>query len=152
VTGAAAVLAASPVAGRRREFPGVLAGIALDGPAARLAGMLDRHFCRSGWDPVSRVLSCLPAPAAGTHAVPADGCPATMHGTQAGGLCWSCFARLRRAGLSIEEIAASPQVPRAAPSGRCWCRGASGCRRADGRGSGPACAWRTRAGSAASQG
>jgi integrase len=117
VTGAAAVLAASPVAGRRREFPGVLAGIALDGPAARLAGMLDLAFlAEAGWDPVSRVLS-LPAghPLLGRTLCRADGCPATMHGTKAGGLCWSCFARLRRAGLSIEEIAASPQVPAAPP-------------------------------------
>ena len=117
MTGAAAVLAASPVAGRRREFPGVLAGIALDGPAARLAGMLDLAFLAgAGWDPVSRVLS-LPArhPLLGRTLCRADGCPATMHGTKAGGLCWSCFARLRRAGLSIEEITASPQVPAAPP-------------------------------------
>jgi hypothetical protein len=117
VTGAAAVLAASPVAGRRCEFPGVLAGIALDGPAARLTGMLDLAFLAgAGWDPVSRVLS-LPAghPLLGRTLCRADGCPATVHGTKAGGLCWSCFARLRRAGLSIEEIAASPQVPAAPP-------------------------------------
>ena len=117
MTGAATVLAASPVAGRRREFPGVLAGIALDGPAARLAGMLDLAFLAgAGWDPVSRVLS-LPArhPLLGRTLCRADGCPATVHGTKAGGLCWSCFARLRRAGLSIEEIAASPQVPAAPP-------------------------------------
>ena len=117
MTGAAAVLAASPVAGRRREFPGVLAGIALGGPAARLAGMLDLAFLAgAGWDPVSRVLS-LPArhPLLGRTLCRADGCPATVHGTKAGGLCWSCFARLRRAGLSIEEIAASPQVPAAPP-------------------------------------
>ena len=117
MTGAAVVLAASPVAGRRCEFPGVLAGIALDGPAARLTGMLDLPFLAgAGWDPVSRVLS-LPAghPLLGRTLCRADGCPATVHGTKAGGLCWSCFARLRRAGLSSEEIAASPQVPAVPP-------------------------------------
>ena len=102
-----------------REFRHVLAGVVLGGPAARLAGMLDPAFlAEAGWDPASRVLS-LPAghPLLGRTLCRADGCPATAHGTTAGGLCWSCFARLRRAGMSAEQIAASPRVP-AAPSSR----------------------------------
>jgi len=114
----AAGLAAAPA--RRppsREFRHVLAGVVLDGPAARLAGMLDPAFlAEAGWDPASRVLS-LPAghQLLGRTLCRAEGCPATAHGTKAGALCWSCFARLRRAGMSAEQIAALPQVPAAPP-------------------------------------
>jgi len=114
----AAGLAAAPA--RRplpREFPAVLAGVVLDGPAARLAGMLDPAFlAEAGWDPASRVLF-LPAGhrLLGRALCRADGCPATAHGTRAGGLCWSCFARLRRAGMSAEQIAALPGVPAPPP-------------------------------------
>jgi len=113
----ASARAVSPAPRRGREFPGVLAGALLDGPAARLAQMVDPGFlAEAGWDPVSRVLA-LPAghPLLGRRLCRAAGCPATVHGTGAGGLCWSCFARLRRAGMSAAEIAASPQVPAAAP-------------------------------------
>ena len=95
----------------------MLAGVVLDGPAARLAGMLDPAFlAEAGWDPASRLLS-LPAshPLLGRTLCRADGCPATAQGTKAGGLCWGCFARLRRAGMSAEEIAALPRVPPAPP-------------------------------------
>ena len=44
MTGAAAALAASPAAGTGSEFPGVLDGVLLAGPAARLAAMLDQGF------------------------------------------------------------------------------------------------------------
>ena len=114
VAGLAAVPAGRPLL---REFPHVLAGVVLDGPAARLAGMLDLGFlAEAGWDPASRVLS-LPAshPLLGRTLCRADGCPATAHGITAAGLCWSCFARLRRAGMSAAEIAASPRVPAASP-------------------------------------
>ena len=57
-TAAARVVPAAPRSG---EFPGVLAGVVLEGPAAGLAGMLDGAFLAgAGWDPVTRVLS-LPA-------------------------------------------------------------------------------------------
>jgi integrase len=77
--------------------------------------MLDLEFLtEAGWDPASRVLSP-PAshPLLGRTLCRAEGCPATAHGSTAGGLCWSCFARLRRAGMSAEQIAASPRVPAA---------------------------------------
>ena len=61
MTGAAAALAASPAADSGSEFPGVLDGVLLAGPAARLAAMLDQGFLAgAGWDPGSRMLS-LPA-------------------------------------------------------------------------------------------
>ena len=95
----------------------MLAGVMLDGPAARLAGMLDPAFlAEAGWDPASRVLS-LPAshPLLGRTLCRADGCPATAQGTKTGWLCQSCFARLRRAGMSAEQIGALPRVPTAPP-------------------------------------
>jgi len=48
VTGAAAALAASPAADSGSEFPGVLDGVLLAGPAARLAAMLDQAFLAGG--------------------------------------------------------------------------------------------------------
>ena len=41
----------------------------------------------------------------------AGGCDATAHGAKTGGLCWRCFARLTRAGLSAGEITSSPELP-----------------------------------------
>ena len=113
MTGAAAALAASPAADSGSEFPGVLDGVLLAGPAARLAAMLDQAFLAgAGWDPGSRVLS-LPAghPLLGRVVCRAGGCDATAHGTKTGGLCWRCFARLTRAGLSAGEITSSPELP-----------------------------------------
>ena len=113
MTGAAAALAASPAADSGGEFPGVLAGVLLEGPAARLAAMLDRAFLAgAGWDPGSGMLS-LPAGhrLLGRVVCRAGGCDATAHGTKAGGLCWRCFARLTRAGLSAGEITSSPELP-----------------------------------------
>ena len=81
MTGAAAALAASPAADSGSEFPGVLAGVLLQGPAARLAAMLDRAFLAgAGWDPGSRMLS-LPAghPLLGRVVCRAGGCDATAH-------------------------------------------------------------------------
>ena len=85
----------------------------LEGPAAGLAGMLDGAFLAgAGWDPVTRVLS-LPAGhrLLGRTLCRVDGCAATAHGTKTGGLCWRCFARLTRAGVSAGEIISSPQLP-----------------------------------------
>ena len=113
MTGAAAALAASPAAGTGSEFPGVLDGVLLAGPAARLAAMLDQAFLAgAGWDPGSRMLS-LPAGhrLLGRVVCRTGGCDATAHGTRAGGLCWRCFARLTRAGLSAGEITSSPELP-----------------------------------------
>src|SRR5258708_4314492 len=75
--------------------------------------MLDQAFLAgAGWDPGSRVLS-LPAghPLLGRVVCRTGGCDATAHGTRAGGLCWRCFARLTRAGMSAGEITSSPELP-----------------------------------------
>ena len=90
---------ASRPASRRRVFPSVLAGVELDGAAARLAQMTDPAFlAEAGWDPAARVLS-LPAahPLLGRRLCRAGGCPATAYTATNAGLCWSCFARLRSA-------------------------------------------------------
>ncbi|MFN2496443.1 MAG: hypothetical protein ABR608_11135 [Pseudonocardiaceae bacterium] len=95
------------------EFPAVLAETVLDGSAARLARMLDPAFlAEAGWDPVIRVLS-LPAEhrLLGRTLCRVDGCVATAHGTKIGGLCWRCFARLTRAGVSAEEVISSRELP-----------------------------------------
>src|SRR5260370_7365208 len=94
VTGAVAVLAASPAADSGSEFPGVLDGVLLEGPAACLAAMLDQAFLAgAGWDPGSRVLS-LPAghPLLGRVVYPTGGCHAPPHRTRAARLCSPCFA------------------------------------------------------------
>jgi hypothetical protein len=91
----------------------VLAGTALDGLAARLAGRLGQAFlAEAGWDPEARVLS-LPAEhrLLGRTLCRVDGCLATAHGTKIGGLCWRCFARLTRAGMSVEEIISAAELP-----------------------------------------
>lgn len=111
-TGAAVVRAVS-AAGEAGEFPHVLAGMLLRGPAARLAGLLDPAFLtEAGWDPVTRVLS-LPARhrLLGRTLCRVDGCPATAHGTKTGGLCWRCWARLSRAGMSAEQIGSAVALP-----------------------------------------
>ena len=81
--GGSRAAAASAGARRRREFGHVLAGVVLDGDAARLAAMLDRAFlAEAGWDPAGRVLS-LPAghPLLGRTVCRAAGCAATAHGS-----------------------------------------------------------------------
>lgn len=113
MTGAAAGLALSGAADPGGEFTGVLDGALLEGPAARLAQMLDQVFLtEAGWDPGGRMLS-LPAghPLLGRVVCRVAGCDATAHGTKAGGLCSRCFARLTRAGLSAAEIISSPELP-----------------------------------------
>ena len=58
---AAAVVRARPAAGGAAGYGHVLAGVELDGPAQRLAALLDPSFLsEAGWDPAGRVLS-LPA-------------------------------------------------------------------------------------------
>lgn len=103
--------AVSPVADSA-GFDHVLAGVALTGAAARLAGLLERGFLlEAGWDPVLRVLS-LPAahPLLGRTLCRVGGCSTTVHG-RTGGVCWHCFTRLREQGLSGPQIAALPQLP-----------------------------------------
>ncbi|MFN2497144.1 MAG: tyrosine-type recombinase/integrase [Pseudonocardiaceae bacterium] len=95
------------------EFPLVLDGTSLEGPAARLAGLLDPAFlAEAGWDPVTRVLS-LPAQhrLLGRTLCRVEVCTATAHGTKIGGLCWRCFTRLCRAGMTAEEIGSSAELP-----------------------------------------
>jgi integrase len=112
VTGAAVVRAVS-VTPNACELPLVLDGTLLQGRAARLACLLDPAFlAEAGWDPVIRVLS-LPAQhrLLGRTLCRVEGCTATAHGTKIGGLCWRCFARLTRAGMSAEEIISSAELP-----------------------------------------
>src|SRR5664280_1833337 len=112
VSGAASAATTRSAAAAAVVFDHVLAGVGLDGPAARLAGLLERGFLiEAGWDPVMRVLS-LPAahPLLGRPLCRVGGCSTTMHG-RTGGLCWHCFTRLRAQGLSEQQIAASPQLP-----------------------------------------
>ena len=121
------------------ELAHVLGATMLEGPAARVARLLDPGFLiEAGWDPLTRVLS-LPAQhrLLGRALCRVDGCTATAHGTKIGGLCWRCFARLTRAGVSAEEIGSSTQFPplagrpggcsvpgclRLSPGGRGWQR------------------------------
>ena len=112
MSGAASAATTRSAAAAAVVFDHVLAGVGLDGPAARLAGLLERGFLiEAGWDPVMRVLS-LPAAhqLLGRPLCRVGGCSTTMHG-RTGGLCWHCFTRLRAQGLSEQQVAASPQLP-----------------------------------------
>ena len=109
----AALLAAGPGAEGGWEFPLVLNAAVLTGPAAQLAGLLDPAFlAEAGWDPTVRVLS-LPAqhPLLGRTLCRVEGCAATAHGTKTGGLCWRCYARLTGAGMTVEEIITTGELP-----------------------------------------
>ena len=112
MSGAAPAAAVSALAHHPGGFDHVLAGVALTGPAARLAGLLDPAFLvEAGWDPMMRVLS-LPAahPLLGRTLCRVEGCSTTVHG-KTGGVCWHCFTRLRGQGLSEQQIAATCQLP-----------------------------------------
>lgn len=96
-------------------FPHVLAGVVLDGLAARLAGMLDRRFLdEAGWNPQTRVLS-LPA----EHRLfartvcPVPQCRNTVHSGLT--VCYRCFTRLSELGMSRDDIAVASELP-AAPT------------------------------------
>jgi len=115
VTGAvsAATVSAVTDSDNRADLDHVLAGVALVGVAARLAGMLEAGFLtEAGWDPAARVMS-LPAehPLLGRTLCRVGGCPATAHGTKTGGACWRCFTSLTGQGLSVQQIACSPELP-----------------------------------------
>ena len=103
-----------PVAGAAGEFPHVLDGVALGGAAARLAGMLDRALLEeAGWDPTTRILF---PPAQhrllGRQVCRAEGCAGTVH-NDCPGVCYRCFTRLKRLGMSPAGIAAARQLPAA---------------------------------------
>jgi integrase len=112
MTAAATVRARPAIARAGREFGHVLAGVELNGPAERLAALLDPAFLpEAGWDPAGRVLS-LPA---GHHllgrAVCRVGeCTTNVH-AGLGGVCHRCFTRLTGQGLTADQIAGSPQLP-----------------------------------------
>ena len=110
----------------RGEFPHVVAGVALDGAAARLATMLDPGFLdEAGWDPQMRVLA-LPARhrLLGRTVCRAQGC----RNIAKSGLtvCHRCCTRLTRLGMSRAEIAAAACLP-AEPVSATRCA-VSGCR------------------------
>ena len=112
MTGAAA-LRALPGAGEPgRVFEGVLAGVVLHGPAARLAAALDPAFLAgAGWDPRGRMLS-LPAghPVLGRRTCRAGGCAATAH-PGCGGVCRRCFTWLTGLGMTAEQVTWAAQLP-----------------------------------------
>ena len=72
----AAAPAPVSAAGEQAGFGHVLAGVALDGPAARLAGLLEPAFLAgAGWDPGLRVLAPPPEhPLLGRPLCRVDGC------------------------------------------------------------------------------
>ena len=110
-----------PAAGASAEFPHVLDGVVLDGAAARLAGMLDRAVLEeAGWDPAARILF-LPAQhrLLGRQVCRAEGCTGTVH-NDCPGVCYRCFTRLTRLGMSASDVAAARQLPPApAPARDC---------------------------------
>ena len=111
MTGAATAPARSAAARLGREVSHVLAGAELDGPAERLAAMLDPAFLSvAGWDPASRVLS-LPAGhwLLGRAVCQVGGCTTNAHAGR--GVCYRCFTRLRGQGLTAEQIAGAPPLP-----------------------------------------
>jgi integrase len=130
---AAAVLRGGP--GQGREFPGVLAGVLLDGEAAGLAAAIDPAFLEeAGWDPVRRMLD-LPArhPLLGRALCKVSGCGSAARPGQAG-VCQRCFTRLEKQGMTAGHIERAAHLP-AAPARTARCA-VPGC----GRGPGAA-AW-----------
>lgn len=89
----------------------------LDGEAARLAAMIDPSFlAAAGWDPAGRVLS-LPAghPLLGWLACRVSGSESAAHRTWSG-VCWRCMTRLKKLGITEEQIAGGRDLP-PAPAG-----------------------------------
>jgi integrase len=111
MSGAARARALPAVTGQEAEFADVLSGVALDGPAGRLAGLLDPAFLTgAGWDPVTWVLS---PPAGhqllGRQMCRAGGCTARPRAGR--GVCRGCFARLTAAGMLPAQITAAEDLP-----------------------------------------
>ena len=112
-----------------REFAHVLAGVQLDGDAARLAAMLDPAFlAEAGWDPGRRMLS-LPAwhLLLGWTVCKVSGCETAAVRRRAGA-CSRCYARLTGLGMTAEQISKASQLPPLSPgrTGQC---AVTGCRR-----------------------
>ncbi|MGH3125260.1 MAG: hypothetical protein ACRDND_30130, partial [Streptosporangiaceae bacterium] len=106
-----ALMTAAAPAAPGGEFPGVLAGVVLDGAAAALAGLLDPGFLAgAGWDSVSRVLS-VPAEhrLLGREVCRVGGCAATVR-PGPGGVCHRCCTRLAGQGLTLGQIASMPKL------------------------------------------
>ena len=103
------------------EFPHVLGGVALSGAAAHLAKVLDRGLLEeAGWDPTMRVLY-LPAQhrLLGRKVCRVKRCVGTVH-NDAPEICHRCFTRLTGLGMSVEDIAATENLPAApVPAQRC---------------------------------
>ena len=111
-SGAELAFTGPALAGISQEFEHVLAGVVLNGEAARLAWLLDRAFlAEAGWDPAARVLS-LPAGhrLLGRAVCRVGGCTTTAH-AGLGGVCHRCCTRLTGQGLAKDQIAATPQLP-----------------------------------------
>jgi integrase len=109
-----AVAGARLAAGAPAEFPHVLAGVVLDGEAACLAAMFERAvLAEAGWDPAARILF-LPAQhrLLGRQVCRAGGCAGTVH-NDCPGVCYRCFSRLKRLGMSADDIAAVRRLPAA---------------------------------------
>jgi integrase len=110
--GAELAVAEPALAALGRGFEDVLAGVVLDGAAARLAHMTDRAFlAEAGWDPAARMLS-LPAGhrLLGRAVCRVGGCTTTAH-TGLAGVCYRCFTRLTGQGLTKDQIATVSQLP-----------------------------------------
>ena len=115
----------SAVAAARAGLGRVLAGADLQGPAARLAGMLDEGFlAEAGWDPVMRLLTP-PAghPLLGSPRCASDGCPRMVE--RPGRRCRPCSRP-----ASYLDGGIVPEPPAHVPGpGMCW---VPGCARACG--------------------
>ena len=114
-------LRSRPAAGASAEFPHVLDGVVLDGAAARLAEMLDRALLDEA-DGIRRRGSCS-CPRGhrllGRQVCRAEGCAGTVH-NDCPGVCYRCFTRLKRLGMSAADIAAAGHLPAApAPAEDC---------------------------------
>ena len=104
-----------------REFSHVLAGVLLDGDAARLAAALDPAFLdEAGWDPVRRILS-LPAGhrLLGRMVCKLSGCEAGVRDARTS-VCCRCLTRLKRSGMTGEQIEQAERLP-PAPGRTPWC-------------------------------
>jgi integrase len=110
-----------PVAEESCEFAHVLDGAALTGAAAHLARALDQGLLdEAGWDPVTRVLF-LPAQhrLLGRKVCRVERCVGTVH-NDCPQVCHRCFTRLTGLGMSVEDIAATENLPAApVPAQRC---------------------------------
>ena len=105
-------------AGRSGQFPHVLSGVVLTGPAAVLAAGLDPTFLtETGWDPTTRGWS--PPPAHRLLGRPI--CAASGCSTTAEGVCLQCRRRLEQRGLTVAEVGMLGP-----PAGRAWTRPGDG--------------------------